>query len=261
MFKILRMGCNSVHDNNFNICRNNGYAFYMLLLVKSKSIFTFNGVPRSVSPGTIVVYEPNVPQEYRADDDLYKNDWIHFTCPSGILDELFFSFNQPIIISNPHYISNMIQNLSTEFFSNSIYKGILINNLLYTVLIKVKELEITEHSKADPTKLTDKLIQLRSEIYSNPQLDWTIPMIADELNISAGYLQNIYKSTFEVTCMSDVIESRIIYSKKLLTSTNLLIYEIASLSGYKTEFHFMRQFKKHTGFTPSGYRKYKFQNF
>ncbi len=261
MFSILRMGCNSIHDNNFNISRPNGYDFYMLLLVKSSSIFVFDGISTTLQAGTIVIFEPHSPQEYKAIEDFYKDDWIHFNCNSYLLSNLSLTFYQPILVSDPHYISDLIQSLSTEFFSNSIYKDLLINNLLHTILIKIKELTVTEHTKLDFSKLTPKLIQLRSEIYSNPQLDWSIPMIANQLNISAGYLQNIYKNTFEITCMSDVIESRIIHAKKLLTSTNLLIYDIATLCGYKTEFHFMRQFKSQTGFTPSSYRKHKNKNF
>ncbi len=261
MFNILRMGCNTIHDSNFNISRPNGYTFYMLLLVKTSSTFIFDGIETTVPPGTIVIYEPTFPQYYKACQDLYKNDWIHFTCETSRLNDLSLTFNQPIIVSDPHYISNLIQSLSTEFFSNSIYKDLLINNLLHTTLIKIKELTITENTKLDSTKLTPKLIQLRSEIYSNPQLEWSIPLIAEQLNISAGYFQNIYKNTFNVTCISDVIESRTLHAKKLLTSTNLLINEISILCGYKTEFHFMRQFKSQTGFTPSNYRKYKLNNF
>ena len=79
--------------------------------------------------------------------------------------------------------------------------------------------------------------------------------MSERLNISCGYLQNLYKETFSASCMTEVIESRINRAKELLAGTNLQVYEISSLCGYKNEVHFMRQFKKLTEKTPSGYRK------
>ncbi|MCR4741792.1 MAG: AraC family transcriptional regulator [Treponema sp.] len=54
--------------------------------------------------------------------------------------------------------------------------------------------------------------------------------------------------------MQDVIAGRIEKAKKLLKTSNLTINEIASKCGYKTEYHFMRQFKEQTACTPTQYR-------
>ena len=53
---------------------------------------------------------------------------------------------------------------------------------------------------------------------------------------------------------SDIITSRLEYSKYLLDSTDHSISNISSMVGYENDVHFMYMFKKKTGFTPSQYR-------
>ena len=54
--------------------------------------------------------------------------------------------------------------------------------------------------------------------------------------------------------MTDVINGRIENAKRLLSSTNLTVKEIAVKCGYGNEYNFMRQFKSRCGQTPTQYR-------
>ncbi len=66
MFKILRMGCNSTHENSFAVNRPNGYEWYLLLLVKSPALFNISGELISTPPNTLIIYDRNSPHDYRA---------------------------------------------------------------------------------------------------------------------------------------------------------------------------------------------------
>ncbi len=101
----------------------------------------------------------------------------------------------------------------------------------------------------------DKLTALRREIYRSPAKDWYIQDICDSMCISRPYFHKIYQSAFGTTCTQDVIESRIAYAKRLLTETDDPISEISQSSGFETDVYFMRQFKRHTGMTPTAYRR------
>ncbi len=79
--------------------------------------------------------------------------------------------------------------------------------------------------------------------------------MADSLHISNGYLHTQYKNIFHTTCMKDVIHSRISNACELLSATQHSIEEIALSCGYHNTEHFIRQFKKEVGTTPSHYRK------
>ncbi len=101
----------------------------------------------------------------------------------------------------------------------------------------------------------EKLAQLRSEIYLHPEEDWFIQDICDRLCISRPYFHKIYLMAFGISCTQDVIESRIAYAKRLLESTGDAISLISQKSGFESDVYFMRQFKRHTGMTPTAYRR------
>jgi len=63
------------------------------------------------------------------------------------------------------------------------------------------------------------------------------------------------KKAFHISCGNDIIQSRIIHAKNLLTETSLSIGEIAEQCGYKSAIHFSRQFKQHTGVSPNLWKK------
>lgn len=255
MLNILRMGYNAIHDNNFQVDRPNGYEWYLLLLVKSPAIFVIGEEEISTPANTLIIYDKNCPHKYRANHTNYKNDWIHFEMNPAKLSQYEIAFNKPFYISNHYYLSDLIQKMAGEFYSNNYYKEQTLEHLMQLLFIKIKENAQVKPFYAYHSNFQEELIQLRSEIYSNPHNDWSIPFMADKLHISCGYLQNIYKETFFISCMADVIESRITYAKELLADSNKSIQEVSCLCGYHNEVHFMRQFKKLTDLTPSAYRK------
>ena len=253
MIRILRLGCNTVHDKSFSVDRPNGYEWYLLLLIKSPAIFIVNGKEISTPANTFIIYDKYHPHRYKANRTEYKNDWIHFEVDPGSQDQI--PFNTPLYISNHYYLADLIQKMANEFYSNNPYKELTIEYLMQILFIKVKGNMKTDTFPLLHTSIHEELIKLRSEIYSNPNNKWSIPLMAGKLNISCGYLQYIYKKTFLVSCMSEVIDSRINYAKELLAESELSVKEIAYLCGYQNEVHFMRQFKKANAISPSGYRK------
>lgn len=98
---------------------------------------------------------------------------------------------------------------------------------------------------------------LRSRIYDTPKGDWSIDAVCRELILSRGYFQKLYTRCFGISFTQDVINSRIYFSKRLLTQTDQSIAAIAAQSGYDNYVHFMHQFKKIVGMTPTDYRKRK----
>ena len=79
--------------------------------------------------------------------------------------------------------------------------------------------------------------------------------MAEQLHISVGYLNLLYKRQFGVSCMDDVIESRVRQARDYLSHTQLRIQEIALLCGYNSAEHFSRQFSRQCGMSPGQYRR------
>jgi len=116
-------------------------------------------------------------------------------------------------------------------------------------------IKMDEYAANKPTQpLSGNLQELRSMIYCHPSENWTIERMAQMLNISRGHLEKIYDSAFGLSCMEDVILSRVSTAKKYLLNSHCTIAEIAAMCGYQNVEHFHRQFKKVTNYTPGSFR-------
>jgi AraC family transcriptional regulator of arabinose operon len=82
----------------------------------------------------------------------------------------------------------------------------------------------------------------------------TVEQIASRINLSKSYFQHIYKELFGCSVVSDMIYSRLEYAKYLLKNSSLSVSAIAKMCGYENDTHFMRQFKRFEGITPSQFR-------
>lgn len=83
--------------------------------------------------------------------------------------------------------------------------------------------------------------------------------VAEHLHISTWYLCKLFKQEIGSNFVSIVNEVRTDEAKKLLTETNLKVYEICEEVGYNDNPYFTKTFKKYTGTTPNKYRNEHYQ--
>ncbi|MTI59738.1 MAG: helix-turn-helix domain-containing protein [Firmicutes bacterium] len=86
----------------------------------------------------------------------------------------------------------------------------------------------------------------------------SLSSLAEELNISAGYLSALFREVTDIGFSEYITGLRINKAKDLLSNTNIKIYEISKMVGYHNPYYFSRVFKKTTGKTPSEYRLKKY---
>jgi AraC-type DNA-binding domain-containing proteins len=255
--EVLRIGSNGSHDKNFKISRPNGYPHYMFLLIKTPAIFIINNAKIEVESSSAIIFDINSPQYYSAYNCNYINDWIHFNLENGtdFFESLSIPLNTILKIWDDTFISEMIKLMSNEYYSINANKNETMKLLLQAMFVKLSEVISTQDSKNHTNIHYAELVTLRKEIYSNPQIQWRVDTLASKMNMCSTFLQKIYRETFGISCVADVIECRLNYAKDILSKTNMSINEVANECGYKNDVHFMRQFKKYVGVTPSEYRK------
>lgn len=148
---------------------------------------------------------------------------------------------------------------SFGFFCDYIAPNMTLEDITAQINGKIEESRASkQNEKASP--YYREFVNLRERIYSNPQEDWSIDSMCRDLILSRGYFQKLYTRCFGISFTQDVINSRIELSKRLLSSTDYSIAYIADQSGYSNYVHFMHQFKKIVGITPTEYRKRKRQS-
>lgn len=145
------------------------------------------------------------------------------------------------------------------YFCDYIPEDATLTEIEQSILSQIGESRVSRQSeKASP--YYREFVSLRERIYSNPQEDWSIDSMCRDLILSRGYFQKLYTRCFGISFTQDVINSRIELSKRLLSSTDYSIAYIADQSGYSNYVHFMHQFKKNVGITPTEYRHRKRQS-
>lgn len=255
---IYSVGFHSIYSSSYSVRRETEKGRYLLVLTKSRGRFEFEGISAALPAGTVIVYGGGYVRNYGADGEPFVCDWVDFDSENEreFLDSLELKMNQPIQFSDVDFISGLIRNITAEFYSMNSRRVKMLDNLMKTLLMKISETGSARSGiqlSAEPHY--SSLIDLRAKIYRNPQLKWNVDSMAADVNMSRSYFQHLYSEVFGVSCMADVISGKIEKAKEILSETGCTVSQVASMCGYDNDEHFMRQFKKIVGVTPTKYRQ------
>ncbi|MCQ2591396.1 MAG: AraC family transcriptional regulator [Treponema sp.] len=257
--KVGAIGYNFDHDKHFLMDKPFGPGAYLLLLIKTDAKFTIKNKQFKVKKNSYILFNPATPCSYKAEKDLYIDDWFFFNMTEddkSYLLQLGIVFDEPIELNSLENLTNIIHNIVFEHYSSDSYHEILEENYV-NILFHQLARTISNKSQPAPNVLdskNDKLTYLRSVLFEYPESFKNIEHIANYVNLSVSGLQHGYKKIFGHSVIQDIIAGRIGKAKKLLETTNYTLAEIGEKCGYKTEYHFMRQFKEQTQMTPTEYR-------
>lgn len=259
--KIGSIGYNYSHGADFVMDRPNGPGAWLFLLIKNPALFELNGRITKVKKDSFIIISPDMPCKYCAAEDVYTDDWAYFSADDSDIEkfsQLGIAVNEIVHIGNTDELSQLMHVIAYEFYSAAAYKDEIME--YYTKILLLKLSRIIQSgiggSSSDFAEKNHRFTQLRTLIFTTPEAFANIDEMASEVGMSRSGFQHLYKKMFGVSVMTDVISGRISRAKRLLSSTNLTVREIAERCGYKNEYNFMRQFKEKTGKTPTEYRKH-----
>lgn len=255
---ICSTGWGSVYERDYNFSGSVGDKVWLMLLARSAVRLPVNGNMLSFPQNTAILFDSGMTAEFGADDEMLICDWLCFDAEgdSEFLESLDLEPGKPVRFSDWEFISQLIRNIQEEFYSLNPRRIKMMENLLKTLLIKLSDAGIPGDNTVqaiDPHYTS--LAELREKIYRNPQMKWNVDTMAAYVNMSRSYFQHLYREVFGVSCMTDVISGKIEKAKEILSETSCTVSQVAAMCGYDNEEHFMRQFKKLVGMTPTAYRK------
>ena len=256
--KINNVGYHFVHPRNFCINRPHGSGDSCLLFLRSGAVFAVGGKEIEVQPRSFIFYKKGTPQHFRANGERFSNDWLHLDLTEEEYEELEqmgIPFDVPVACGDITCFSQIIKNMYQERYSTTRNREKTLALYFGLIITKLSE-RMNDPALQKNYPYGEKLSALRVKIYSHPAERWTVERMASELALSESYFQHLYKSTFGVSAMTDVINCRIEQAKYLLSGTAYSVGEVAESCGYKSDVHFMRQFKETVGVTPSQYRSH-----
>ncbi len=246
------------HPSTFKINRKNGSGNYLLLLFQSPAVVFLNETRFETKGCSFIVFRKDTPQLYGGFNEDYIDDWIHFDLSEEELNwfqKLGIPFDQIIDVISLDPLSEFIKKMALEISTSNAHLNEVSELYLKLLLLKIHSLLNHSDVQKKYTAFYPSLMQLREELFLNPQQDWTIPEIAKNYCISQSHLQHLYKLYFNTSIKKDLTHARLDFAKYLLCQTESSISDVAISCGYENDVHFMRLFKKNIGMTPSEFRK------
>ena len=128
----------------------------------------------------------------------------------------------------------------------------LIEKYRRTILKEDKNTEIIDHNNVEAEFLRLATDVIYREM-KNP--DFTPTMLSEELAISTSQLNKKLNAITGFPSSTYILQVKLSNAKKILTNENKTIGEVAAECGIYDVNYFSRVFKKHTGFTPTQYKK------
>lgn len=274
MNRIYFAGYDAVHPKDFVYDVPEGFPCFLLVVTTTPALFYTEQEVREYPAHTAILYPPGTPVWYAAHGDTYGNHWIRFASDESFVTE-FLPKATAFPVSDPEYCRNLFQLLTWEASRltgspQHLHSTVAPapddgtppgaaspqNDLIISQLLRVLFEKLHSDTQNVPETGHDReLLSLRRQIAANPQLAWSVPDMAQQLHISPGYLQFLYKQRFHASCMEDVIRFRLSRARDLLLYTNESIAAIAEQCGYGNTEHFCRQFRKYNSLAPGQFRK------
>ena len=262
--KIGTIGYNYIHDmkkEHFEMDRPKGPGAPLFLIVKTTALFTINGKEYVVKPNSFVLLKADTPCRYTAKDDVYTDDWVYFEndyWDQNFIDNLEIPIDTPVHLGNDvEEISQLVHILCYERYTSDAYHSEIEERYTEILFLKLSRL-LKQKRCAFSEALSEKnyrFTQLRNEIFTQPDVVPDVDEMAKRLGMSRSGFQHLYKKTFGVSVMTDIINGRMKTAKELLIATNLSIKDVALRCGYTNEYGFMKRFKLYYGVTPTQMRE------
>ncbi|MCQ2464521.1 MAG: AraC family transcriptional regulator [Oscillospiraceae bacterium] len=228
----------------------------VLYILKSPAVFSFSGsFTQKFRTSFIIINEKTAYNIYATGEVLvYDRIVLRTDGKSDAVIPYNINTNTLYQLSSCSKTDSLLNIILNEYYNLGNHKKELLEHYISS-LFTVLGNEIKTDSTAARTPYYDKLFEIRKNIHSRPEEKWTVDSICSQVNLSRSYFQLLYRQAFGITCINDVIECKIKLACSLLESGSDTVSAVASMCGYDSDVHFMRQFKKITGCTPSEYRK------
>jgi len=232
---------------------------YQLLYVASgKTVFYFNGEPKEVAAGHMVLFQPRQEQryEYFAVDrpEVY---WVHFTGSDvrNILKHYDIPLDRNVIYSGSsatyaYLFKEMINELQT---CRTGYQELLEMYLRQIFLLVQRSWE--ERKPTVSSYLQEEIDYARKYFNEHYNEDISIEEYAQSRGMSVSWFLRNFKQMTMKSPMQYILAIRINNAVSLLETTDYNVTEISTIVGYENPLYFSRIFKKQKGVSPSEYRK------
>ncbi|MCZ6827839.1 MAG: AraC family transcriptional regulator [Gammaproteobacteria bacterium] len=155
------------------------------------------------------------------------------------------------------WLKSTLDQLSAEYMFQQPGAELVVNKLTEVVLVELIRINF---GRAEQGRFVQALFDKRigkalQHLHNGPHIAWTLEKMANEVSMSRAAFAKRFKALVGQPMFEYLTVLRVQRAKELLQETKLPLYEVSSRVGYESDLAFTKTFKKHTGTTPTRYRK------
>nr|WP_025775784.1 AraC family transcriptional regulator [Clostridium botulinum] len=260
-------------EKGWSVLEEYHYAFEILIVLDGKQLTKANQHEYTINKNEIIL----IPPGYRHTNTCISKEGMTYFCAHFDIDEpqihhdlicyCNFIFTEENEI-HPHLKNILIKwinllNADTSSILTKLQTEIILIELItellkYCEIKKVLDVESNDSRLYYARCISEKIRQNFREFSLNPSEDkletLTIKYIANQLNISTGYLLVNFKSVYNISPKNYLSQLKFNEAKILLGQPTITLSEISERIGYRNVSHFSRQFKLWSGISPYEFR-------
>lgn len=255
------VGIGLTHPIGFTIDRPRGMQDYLFLhFLRPVEIFLQKAGRQIVEPHSCMLYSPGIRQWYRGYQTGLANDFVHAEGSEMVrlIRQYRIPVNMPFRPHRADFITPILSRLRSEWRHPDKYSARNISLLCERLFLEIGRSIHTDTAQGfSPRKREwrERLLKIRTQLYDQPQNNWSVPEMCAMGHISKSRLGTLYHEFFGVSPGEDMIRARLERAKWLLTSTTMKIANVAEQSGFVNFYHFSRLFHRRIGCTASQYTR------
>ncbi|WP_301110177.1 AraC family transcriptional regulator [Sporosarcina sp.] len=232
---------------------SNAGAGGLLFAIDGSAELTIDDEVYMIERGTVLHVGPNLAlQSQITSDRPFEYAVIHFRLANNASSQFPLFYKHFFIKA---YESMKLIKKVQQLQQNFLIPGGLAYLQSKGLFLKILEEIIITHEKSgkDSTEDLDDIIDYMHQFYDE---GISVLDIAQHFKTDRRKLSTLFINQIGVSPTVYITDLRIQRAKLLLRTSDLAITEVAENVGYRDHFYFSRVFKKETGFSPTGYRKY-----
>ncbi len=232
--------------------KNGGTPDYIFLLFHQPMELMIGDTLMHTAPDAFIIYHLDTPQYFASRNADLRHDWMHLRGDvAALLAECGLEFDRVYYPDITSAVTEGVYNIERELFGDAQFKTELCDTYVRQIFYKIaRAVSSNEPRSVVPANVRESFTSLRDIMLSDSSKRINIKDAAAESGLSPSRFQALYKDIFGISPVNDMIRARIERARNMLTGGNFTVEECAEALGYTNVYHFIRQFKKHTGVTP-----------
>jgi AraC family transcriptional activator of pobA len=239
--------------------------FVLMIITEGTGKHSINFQEFSYKKGTILAIRPDSIHKFHKSDAkgellIFTEDFILKQGTSARIFQLFneqlASQKQQLSPSDFLVLENHLSTIKREFrevqddFSAEVIRSLL--HVMITQLLRVKSLD---NKALHDSKYLQIFLRFQRLVEAHYKEQKTIAYYADHLAITPRTLNNITHSIAHKSAKTVANDILMLHIKSYLINSDENVTQIAYKTGFQEASHLSKAFKKHTGMTPSEFRR------